>query len=572
MITNSSVTTLSMPAKSAKSASLNSQPDTRFTSVMEKVNSVTNDKASSTNEEPISSGASNEQASISPKNASHNLSAEKEAQATTSSDEGALTAPPLEESGEEVIAESDEQDGKDYPNEWQELAAESESSSAEESVSNEEQDALVVDDVLLNENQGLADSNQTITKQSANNEVEPGMENSLLKGVKTEEVGQDKSVLGASSDASSVADGVTEQVIMAQDEVITSNVVQSSEAVSNFPSQDASTDEIILTAQPEKEGALELSSGDGQEETEELVANVAVTPSSQSGQASVDKELLIEKSADSVQFAKATIADGQEGGKSKVDNLRWVLEQMSVSSQKTANNTVDQKSVSSDFTLEEGMSLQLDGELVEIKSQDQLFSKNGEELVANKKAVEQLFTNLGASNQSIATSTVVSGQALNGAVRNDSMPAQLTMQSLPNSQLFPNEMATKVSWVAKEGFKTAHIQLDPPELGSLTVKVSVDQDSNTHISFVASSAQAKDSLEGQMQRLRDMLQQQGLELDSVDVEVSQGNDQSLGSNNSHTQEGGGDSLGNISEADGVDDELENLAYVTPAEQGIDYYA
>ncbi len=70
-----------------------------------------------------------------------------------------------------------------------------------------------------------------------------------------------------------------------------------------------------------------------------------------------------------------------------------------------------------------------------------------------------------------------------------------------------------------------------------------------------------------------MLQQQGLELGSVDVEVSQGNGQAFGSNNSDHASGGSQSdTGLVSDSDGLDDDLDNVTYVSPAEQGIDYYA
>ena len=95
-----------------------------------------------------------------------------------------------------------------------------------------------------------------------------------------------------------------------------------------------------------------------------------------------------------------------------------------------------------------------------------------------------------------------------------------------------------------------------------------------HVSFVASSAQAKDALEGQMQRLREMLQQQGVELDTVDVEVSQGNGQAFGSGQSGDDAGQGGSGSGLGSAEDLmeGDDLENVGYVLPAEQGIDYYA
>ena len=94
--------------------------------------------------------------------------------------------------------------------------------------------------------------------------------------------------------------------------------------------------------------------------------------------------------------------------------------------------------------------------------------------------------------------------------------ASLAMTLPPGHPGWAGEMSQKVAWIARDGGHTAHIRLDPPELGSLTVKVSVDSDSNTQISFVAATPQARDLLEGQMGRLREMLAQQGMDLSRAD--------------------------------------------------------
>lgn len=63
----------------------------------------------------------------------------------------------------------------------------------------------------------------------------------------------------------------------------------------------------------------------------------------------------------------------------------------------------------------------------------------------------------------------------------------------------------------------AEIQLDPPELGSLMVRVQVKND-QAQVSFVAQHPQARDALEQAMPRLRELMQQQQMEL--VNAEVS----------------------------------------------------
>jgi flagellar hook-length control protein FliK len=131
-------------------------------------------------------------------------------------------------------------------------------------------------------------------------------------------------------------------------------------------------------------------------------------------------------------------------------------------------------------------------------------------------------------------------------------------------------MSQKVAWIARDGGHTAHIRLDPPELGSLTVKVSVDSDSNTQISFIAATPQARDLLEGQMGRLREMLAQQGMDLSRADVDVSQ--QDTSGAQDRANNRNGGSPQGGVAGSDDIDEELipRNLSYVSAS--GVDYYA
>jgi flagellar hook-length control protein FliK len=79
----------------------------------------------------------------------------------------------------------------------------------------------------------------------------------------------------------------------------------------------------------------------------------------------------------------------------------------------------------------------------------------------------------------------------------------------------------KVMWMSSQNLKSAEIQLDPAELGRLEVRVHLSQDS-AQVTFASPNAGVRDALEGQMNRLRDLFAQQGMNL--ADANVS---DQSL---------------------------------------------
>ena len=146
------------------------------------------------------------------------------------------------------------------------------------------------------------------------------------------------------------------------------------------------------------------------------------------------------------------------------------------------------------------------------------------------ETLKQIETGVGVKTglgDSSVTSSTVSPAAQLGveakfvlAVNVNNNRTIMTMQVPPTHPNWSSEMGEKVMWMNKQGLQQAEIHLDPPELGSLTVKVTIDSDVAS-VSFVAASPQVKDLLEGQVQRLREMMAQQGVELAEVDVNVSQ---------------------------------------------------
>jgi flagellar hook-length control protein FliK len=67
---------------------------------------------------------------------------------------------------------------------------------------------------------------------------------------------------------------------------------------------------------------------------------------------------------------------------------------------------------------------------------------------------------------------------------------------------------------------SAQIQLDPPELGPLQVKIQVNND-QVSLHFTTAHSMVKEALEGASVRLQEMFQDQGLELASLEVTEEQ---------------------------------------------------
>lgn len=204
------------------------------------------------------------------------------------------------------------------------------------------------------------------------------------------------------------------------------------------------------------------------------------------------------------------------------------------------------------------------------KEQDALISKMTAADASQKGAdIGGLGSSLQSANNPAGRLSAALAPNLQGAPQGAQQ--NLAMNVPPNHPGWAGEMSQKVAWVAQAGGHSAHIKLDPPELGSLTVKVSVDSDNNTQVSFVAATPQAKELLDNQMGRLREMLAQQGMDLSSVDVGVSQ---QNTSGNQYQGTEQGGNSDSNLGSflTKGEEESAvpQNISYVSPS--GIDYYA
>lgn len=102
-----------------------------------------------------------------------------------------------------------------------------------------------------------------------------------------------------------------------------------------------------------------------------------------------------------------------------------------------------------------------------------------------------------------------------------SKPVKLTLDAPFAQAKWSESLAGRVVWMAAENHSTAKITLNPPELGPIEVRVSVNND-QTNVNFVAQHSAVRDAIEDAFPRLRDMFNQNGINLGEANV-----SDQSL---------------------------------------------
>lgn len=131
-------------------------------------------------------------------------------------------------------------------------------------------------------------------------------------------------------------------------------------------------------------------------------------------------------------------------------------------------------------------------------------------LTVQKEAVPPPF-NMAASNVSAAATAAAPAPA--------AVPVQTLALDVPMRQAgWDQALSERVVWMAKQGVQEAQIHLNPRNMGPIEIHVSVQKEQAT-VAFVAHHAVTRDALEAAMPRLRDMLQDSGLNL--AQSEVSQ---------------------------------------------------
>lgn len=164
-------------------------------------------------------------------------------------------------------------------------------------------------------------------------------------------------------------------------------------------------------------------------------------------------------------------------------------------------------------------------------------------------------------------------QAITQQVQQAQRPALVPGQPVQMQQSGWSEaVVDRVMWLSSQNLKSAEIQLDPAELGRMEVRIDLTKD-QAQVTFLSPHAGVRDALEGQMQRLREMFTQQGMNL--MDVNVS---DQSLARGWQGGADGGSSRGGSSADGEAGEGELQQgvseiSSNRSAGDRGlVDYYA
>lgn len=129
-------------------------------------------------------------------------------------------------------------------------------------------------------------------------------------------------------------------------------------------------------------------------------------------------------------------------------------------------------------------------------------------------------------------------------------------------------LAEKVRWMMNTKNLVAEIRLDPAELGSVHVKISVTGESAT-INFVVQSQQTRDAMDNATPRLREMLAEKGIELGQSSVR--QENDGQQADSEDGAAKSGGNSKSDTEDTEVSEHLIAQHDIVNGSIGGIDYF-
>jgi flagellar hook-length control protein FliK len=134
---------------------------------------------------------------------------------------------------------------------------------------------------------------------------------------------------------------------------------------------------------------------------------------------------------------------------------------------------------------------------------------------------------------SAPTQSIMSPTAESGSYSIDSLHESDTLEKLLDSakssdaeellefgsdkSLWGQQLGSRIITMVAEDVQQAKIHLDPPELGSLEIQLSLDKSDELRLQIQTQSPQVREVLEAQAHRLRESLSGQGMALAEFDV-------------------------------------------------------
>lgn len=194
-------------------------------------------------------------------------------------------------------------------------------------------------------------------------------------------------------------------------------------------------------------------------------------------------------------------------------------------------------------------------------------------VIEQQKGTNPVVSEANSFSSQLKSSLEKTSQAISVAGReqvSESTQKQVDQLGLKLNLIQPeasNQLKEKMLMMVKDKVHTAEIRLDPSELGSMQIKISLQQDQMS-VQFMVQQSNAKELMEQQMPKLKELLQQQGIELSQGSVQQQ---NQSSSGQDGGRRTAGGNGMGTTL---GSSDELiePGILPTKNSDRVVDYYA
>jgi flagellar hook-length control protein FliK len=153
--------------------------------------------------------------------------------------------------------------------------------------------------------------------------------------------------------------------------------------------------------------------------------------------------------------------------------------------------------------------------------------------------------------------------------RKGGLPPGLQTINLPlKHPQWGQSLGQRIVFMSNNSLQQAQITLNPQNLGQIQVTLQLDKEQKMHISLAAQNGMTRESMESALPRLREMMEQAGVQVASVDIREQK---QTFSENeSSHAQNGKNRTEHSLAEEAFVEESA--LATVGSTDNIVDYYA
>lgn len=201
-------------------------------------------------------------------------------------------------------------------------------------------------------------------------------------------------------------------------------------------------------------------------------------------------------------------------------------------------------------------------------SVDSAFYAMGGHLEASDKAAREAYNRV--EQQTIETLNPLGSTEISQSQKTNTQLHHETIAIFRKD--FADAVKDKVMLIVSQKLQQFDITLDPPELGNMQIRVNL-QGEQASVNFIVQNQQAKEALDQNMHKLRDLLAAQGVDVGDANVEQQsqQSNSQQENKEGTTANNHNGLSTNTAEASDSVEHNL-SASLFNSSTQAIDYYA